>query len=271
MTRGYTTQDLVALPRLNAREADVLATQLLSAAKATEDAGSPLPPELSRPLGRLRPASVKLGEVLEPREGDTPVKKKADKLIDTCWKATQKWLDGWRILPGEDNLINRNKAESLFNICFSDGLAFTKFRYPIEWRESGGKLSAIERAGHRQTFTDLGGAVFLSTLEKAQAHYGEVLGITTPPPDVDPDAAIRPQLDALLEAMRDYVGKVGAYPDPELPGSQELSNRLLRPIVEWDPLKASTSGAATASPRAPEPAPEPAPGSGGTEEPPPGI
>ena len=255
MPKDYSSQDLVVLPRLSAQEADVLSTQLLTAATDVEkeEGGQPLPTELSRPRTRLQTADEALQAVLGPKEEESQEKKEADQFVDTSWKAMHRWLDGWRTLPGADN-VNRAKAEKLFKLCFDEGLAFTNFRYLIEWQESGTRLTAINKEDIRKTFTDLGGLVFLTTLETAHARYGNVLGITSPLPETD--LAIRPQLDALIKALRDYVGKVGTYPDPDVPGSKELSARLLRPLVEWDLAKAaktSASGTAVAPPSPPTP------------------
>ncbi|WP_437627217.1 hypothetical protein [Sorangium sp. So ce1151] len=93
MARSFTSQDLVALPRLNAAEAVVLATELITVAEARERQVKPkkLPDAIGRSRGRLAAAVAALEALTRPQGGDpveTKTKPKADRIIDNAWSAT---------------------------------------------------------------------------------------------------------------------------------------------------------------------------------------
>lgn len=228
MTRTYTPIDLVSLPRCSSLEAHVLVTELRTAGRDVE-----LPQSIARSYERLGPVADALGESLMPQIAPPKVKRKADAATDNAWSATFDWLKGWCKLPGK-HAPELERAKQLFELCFYEGLKFTMLEYKIEWQESQSRLAAVEREGHRETFALLGGAGFLANIEEAHAYYGEVLGITAPKTDPESLKVFRARRDAVLGAMREYVTKVVAHVEPDDPASQELCNRLLRPLVEWE-------------------------------------
>ncbi len=235
MARSFTAQDTISLPRLGATEAAVLMKQLITGAEAkdTELKGK-LPASIRRTLGRLAVAHTALDEATLPQvdETDTEAKRKADRVVDRAWSATFRWLGGWCKLPASRN---PHLAESLalFQLAFPDALSFTKLKYRIQWKESQARLDAIKRDGHDKTFKQLGGEVFLQHLRETQEAYGKALHITAPLPDQPSSPEVRPLLDAGLVALRDFVMKVGAHADPDVEGSEALSEALLRPLSEW--------------------------------------
>lgn len=235
MARSYTAQNLITLPRLSAAEASVLLTQLLAAASAEAKAakGKELPPPIERSRTRLTYAHVALDEVVAPQvAGDTKAKRKADRWIDAAWSAGFDWLSGWCKLPPEKN-PHLEQAKALRDLVFADALAFTKLPYRIEWQESKVRLDAIAREGHEKTFKQLGGAAFLANLTEAQEGYGIALGITVPA-TVEATREVRVRLLAALDAVRDYVNRVAAHAEPDVPGSEELAEALLLPLSVWE-------------------------------------
>jgi hypothetical protein len=215
-----------------------MATELLTEAKGVESPpegeGEPiaLPEKIARSRQRMEHADAELIEVLRPEVAPAKVKKEADRVIDNAWSAFYNWLSGWCKLPISRNPL-RERCDHLFAICFFEGLIFTLRAYKIEWQDSDNRIKSIDKEGHRQTISDLGGDPFIAEIDDAHAFYGKVLGITAPrsPAEV---ATLGSKRDALLAAIRDYVTRVTAHAEPDDPGSQELVDRLLRPLVEWE-------------------------------------
>jgi hypothetical protein len=236
MSRSYTSQNLIQLPILSAAEAAVLVTQILTAAAAAAAKAAKnkeLPPPIERSRARLTVANVALNEVVAPQiAGDTQVKRKADRLIDAAWSAGFDWLSGWCKLPVEKN-PHLAESKALMALVFPEGLGFTKLPYRVEWQESKVRLDAIAREGHEKTFKQLGGAAFLANIIEAQAGYGVALHITVPAP-AEATAEVRVRLLAVLAAVRDYVNRVAAHAEPDVPGSEELAEALLLPLSVWE-------------------------------------
>jgi hypothetical protein len=140
-------------------------------------------------------------------------------------------------------------------LVFPDALAFTKLPYRIEWQQSKLRLDAIEREGHEKTFKQLSGSAFLANITEAQEAYGIALGITVPA-TAEATSEIGIRLVAILAAVRDYVSRVTAYAEPDVPGSEELAEALLLPLHVWE---TTHRAAAPAAPAEAAPAAVPAP------------
>ncbi|WP_437664460.1 hypothetical protein [Sorangium sp. So ce1182] len=263
MARSFTSQDLVALPRLNAAEAVVLATELITVAEARERQLKPkkLPDAIGRSRGRLAAAVAALEALTRPRGGDpveTKTKPKADRVIDNAWSATFDWLSGWCKLPPERS-PGLDEANELFKLLYPDGLSFTRLPYKLEWKESKARLDAIRGARHERTFKKLGGESFLAHLEEAHEAYGRALHITAPKPESAPAGDVRGAFLATLAALRDYATRVAAHADPDVPGSEEVSAALLAPLAAWESRPAGSSNGAGGTPETPAAPPAEAP------------
>ncbi|WP_437731258.1 hypothetical protein [Sorangium sp. So ce1335] len=267
MARSFTSQDLVALPRLNAAEAVVLATELITVADAREKQLKPkrLPEAIGRSKGRLAAAVATLEALTRPQGGDpveTRTKPKADRIVDNAYSAAHDWLAGWCKLPPERNPC-LEEAKDLFKLLFPDGLSFTKLPYKLEWKESKARLDAIRSARHERTFKKLGGEAFLAHLEEAHEAYGRALHITAPRPESAPTGDVRAAFLATLAALRDYATRVAAHADPDVPGSEAVSAALLAPLAAWESRPSGANGGASDVPEAPA-----APGAPSVEAPP---
>jgi len=230
MGRSLGIQDIIQLPRLSAIEAAVLGTQLLSVA-AEEEKKKALPDSIERSHKRLTAAHAALNERLLPTEQDTQGRRKADRTVDNAWAATFNWLYGWCRLPADVNPFHA-ESHGLSTLVFADALSFTKLPYRIQWFESQRRLDAIATNGHEATFVKLGGGVFLDHIRNAHAAYGDALGITKPEPETSPE--VREKRNDMLAALRDYAARVAAYAEPDVPGSDALSEALLGPLVAWE-------------------------------------
>jgi hypothetical protein len=256
MPRSYTAQSFIQLPRLSASEASVLITRLLAAATAEAKAlkGNTLPPAIERSRQRLTVAHTALDEVIAPQAiADTTAKRKADRWIDSAWSAGFDWLSGWCKLPPEKN-PHLDEARALMALVYPEALAFTKLPYRVEWQQSKLRLDAIARDGHEKTFKHLGGAAFLANIIEAQEGYGIALGITVPAV-VEGASEVGARLLATLDAVRDYVSRVAAHAEPDVPGSEELAEALLLPLSVWETTHRAATAAAAGEAAAPaEPA-----------------
>jgi hypothetical protein len=260
MTRSFTSRDIIQLPRLSAAEAAVLITEVITVAVAEKKAakGKELPPPIERSCKRLTAAHAALDSILQPQadaELDTQAKRRSDRVIDNAWSASFDWLSGWCKLPAEKN-PHLAEATSLFALVFPEALGFTKLPYKIEWQQSKSRLDAIEREGHEKTFKQLGGAVFLSHILEAHEAYGAALHITVPRPSSAPAPDVRTALDAACSALRDYVTRVAAHADPDVPGSEALTEALLKPLAAWESSHRAVTPPAEDGPPAPAPAGE---------------
>jgi hypothetical protein len=269
MARSFTAQDLIVLPRVSAREAVVLITELVTVADAeAEGAGKQkLPPAIGRSKGRLVAALAPLDVATRPPGGqaDTQAKRKADRAIDNAWSAFFDWLGGWCKLPPARN-PHIEKSQAIFEMAFSGALGFTKLPYKIEWRESQARIDSIAAAKLDPTIKKLGGEAFWEHILETQEGYGRALHITTPKPKDAPAAEVRALLDAALDALRDYVTRVSAHADPDVPGSDALSEALLRPLTTWESRSAATGGNEEDAPEEPTEASAEAPAAEPTKD-----
>ncbi|MEW5855599.1 MAG: hypothetical protein AB2A00_42890, partial [Myxococcota bacterium] len=102
MTRTYDAAELVTLPRLDVSTALSLATQVVAAAEEEARSG-PLPPSLTKPLGRLKAAHADLEKAAVrqtplPRE-DSERAREADRRLDSGWAGVHMIAQGHLRFP----------------------------------------------------------------------------------------------------------------------------------------------------------------------------
>jgi len=154
-------------------------------------------------------------------------------------------------------------ARELDDTLFPDGVRFTQLKYRDQWVESQTRIDLIVERGFEDHFRQLGGQPFLDILRAAHADYGMALGLTAP--DHDDSETLQERRVALLGALRLYVVQVSAHADPDVPETELLVERLLRPLAGWQPASAYGRGSSgDDSPEQPdEPAEPAAPGESG--------
>jgi hypothetical protein len=243
------------VPILSAPEAHTLGTSLLTAA-ATEAAKTKknvLPASIEPSRQRLSTSLDALDIAQTPAEAatDPQAQKHADDVVDNAWGAFNDWLLGWTRVPAE----NQDAATKLYDMLFTEGLAFLKAKYKTEYAESDARLRALT-PDHEALIETLGGTPILQHLRDAHAAYGVALGVTEVQP-TPTKTTIRAELDAVRAALRDYVAKVVAYEDPDIEGSAELVAALLAPLLAWHATK-KHKAAAPPDPTPPAPVPAPA-------------
>ena len=234
--RDISIESLVRLPRMNAHETVTLGEQLVTAAQAELDAmvlvGQTIPVAINRPLLRMQTALVLLKqEILPQQEGNPKAAKAANRVLDGAWRVFFDWMGAMARAP-VSAIPEAPKMAELKRSVFKDGLEFTTFTFKEEWSHSDARLRAMSDFGYESVIDDLGGTPLLHHVKEAQSAFGKVLGIETPLAKVE-SPEIRSNLDTLVSAMKTYVVKVVAHPDPDVAGSQALCDALLYPLVHW--------------------------------------
>ena len=110
--------------------------------------------------------------------------------------------------------------------------SFINLTFREEWTQSETRLNALDEGEFEPVVAKNGGAPLLANLRSAHARYGEVLGITSPVASEE-GPEVREHFLKVIAAIKDYVVKAVAHADPEVPGSEALSESLIRPVVNW--------------------------------------
>ena len=234
MSRQYSAQDVIGLPRMKAPAALGLGEALLAAA---EQHGAPK--SAQRALERLVDAQKTLSAVLvddSPQRVSNPEAVKTDRAVDNAWAALHLWLSGWaRLEVGTEN----TEATGALTAIFPDGLAFTQRPYAEAWGESEVRLQRITR-DWQDLLGSLGGAAFLKSLRAAHRAYGEALKITAVADAPPAPPQRRAALDEFLAALRGYVLKVAAHAEGEDETVQAHVAQLLLPLSRARGTEAET-------------------------------
>ncbi len=231
MSRTYTADSLVALPRMSALSAARLIQELLGAAKAEKK----LPAAIAVDQQDLDDAYTALHAELAKRitaEGDMPpVVRAADLVEDNIFGAIHGLLSAWARLPVDKYPLAAEAARAKQTL-FPDGLSFITIRPEDEWQEAELRIHLIADKGFDALLIKLGGEPFLLELASAHKAYGEALGITTPKAQAE-SPALREAKGAAVEVLRDYVLRVSAHVRKKDPTTGELAARLLAPLTNW--------------------------------------
>jgi hypothetical protein len=239
MTRALESTSVIALPRLDANQATVLAQQFEAA--ALDENGQPrvLPEAVQEALGDVKADRGALQDVLgsEPLPSDV---RAIDKLEDNAIAALILILAGWSRVRGQLGL-GSVAAEVGAHLGVEDGLAFINVRPRDEYGIVDTKLKTITREKLEDKLADLGLAPLLAHLNEVHTQYGKALGMAHSVP-AEERAAVRTRLDTLTDSLRHYVAAVLGSVQRKKPATKELADALLRPLATWqdDPAKKAT-------------------------------
>lgn len=268
MTRYSSVDELVILPRMSAADGIALGTALEAAALAVMGGPTPqpLPTTIAPKFQRMVAARDGLAAAARgrmPSDDETPQSKAADQVLDSMWSGTRDLCNAYRKLPRNERTAPLiESAEILWQAFFSaDGLEFTKIKYRLQWVESKHRLDTVADKSLATHFNRLGAGIFLTELQAAQAAYGQALGLTEASPEED-TGAVRSALTALQAGVKRYIAAAHGYADPDIPGSQELIEKLLAPLNTWKSSSATSAAddePESEDPTTPDiPVPEPA-------------
>jgi len=234
MSRTYSTETLIILPRLSGGTANVLITRLITAAKEAAVGGQPLPDNVCHALERLTTTNQTLSSALQPvtTTPDNAAGQEADNALDRAWGNLHRILSAWANSDPADN-PDPVGTDRLMCLFFSDGLTFLKLRYDLQWQASQGRLDAFAAdPANTATAGALGLQTFVSRVQQAQADYGLALGITQVL-ESEETAKVRTALTPALGALRSYVLQVVAYADSSAAGTLQQTDALLEPLTSW--------------------------------------
>ncbi len=121
------------------------------------------------------------------------------------------------------------------------------------WVKGADTLDHVKSEGVEALFSSLGGARVLANLTRTHAEIGASLGITVAVSSSTPASiSVRDALAAARSVMSEYVIKVHAMIDPEVPGSEAVASSLLAPFGELSkrarPVKKATKTAPVTPP-----------------------
>ena len=245
MTRTLESTSVIALPRLDANQAVVLAQQIEAATLDENGNARALPEAVTEALGDVTSDRSTLQDVLGP-EAPTGEVRALDKLEDNAIAALILILAGWSRVRGQFELGDV-AAELGAHLGVEEGLGFINMRPRDEYGVVDTKLKTITREKLEPKLTQIGLAPLLVHLREVHEQYGKALGMVHSVP-VEERPAVRPRLDALTDSLRHYVAAVLGSVQRKKPATKELADALLRPLTTWQttPVKkaAKESGAA---------------------------
>jgi hypothetical protein len=235
MARTFDPIDLIALPRLDANLACVLAQSLQAATRDENNKARKLPEAAKAALEDVEADRAALQEVLGGTPGTDSEVREVDRLEDAAIGAIHDLCEAWTRLAGQipEGDVGQDLGRRLFG---NQGLSFVNLQPRSEWGVVETKLQLIEREGLEAQIAELGGAAMLAHLRKVHIRYGEVTGATKP--IVSPESPqVREKLDALLESLRHYVAAIAGSVQRRKPETKELADALLAPLSKWEAPK----------------------------------
>lgn len=257
-TRSFTAVDLVGLPTLDAPS--------LVALSQTLDAAAPLKDEHKKPFRSTLPELVQdaltdaadargaLQTEIDKEPPASPTVRAADRREDTAMLALIELLGAWARLAGE--LPEGDAAAATFERVFGKGsTAFINFPVKKEWAVVDGKLKLIDGEQLDGALEKLGAGPMLAHLKAVHVAYGKAIGVTKAAAAKE-SPQLRAKMDELAEATRTYVVRVVGLRDRKKPETSALVDRLLQPLVAWQPAPAAKA-AAQPAPNGPAEPPKP--------------
>ncbi|MGI5864465.1 MAG: hypothetical protein ACOX6T_20780 [Myxococcales bacterium] len=243
MSRNYSSDAIIDLPRMSSHHALTLGSQVLNAIPAEQ-----IPTLVQRPYYRVRDHWENLRKCVMSSNAPaaTPASRNADSEFDQAWCALDEFLSSWSRLPS--SCPQADKARALRAALYPDGRLFTKADYRTEWAEGEWRLAKLSEEANAALIAEIGGQPFVTRLRAAHQNLGEVLGMQKERPE------LRESLESFCGALRSYIMHVAVYAESEEPGAEELAEKLLAPVVTWKNKQARPR---TDDGDAPEPQPEP--------------
>lgn len=260
MAREFTAAALVTLPKLDARDAYVLATALVRAhddwaAGAPADQRKALKGTLGKAFARMKERNEALMEAGKARlAAATPDEgvRAADRAEDNAWVALHDLLWAWLRLP--ETFPNVAVARELLQVLFKgeEKVGFITVDVMRELAEAEARLQLVADLDLEPRLAALGGADFLTHLRAVHARYADVVHRA-----LQASGAEQPRIDGafgdLLAAVRVYALKVAALADPDEPETDAVVDALLQPLAAWEKTRAPGDDAK--APPAPAPTP----------------
>lgn len=238
MQRQFTASDLVALPRLKARELLAIARALVLHARKVGGMADHVAEALRDVEAQTAPLATELGPP-EPRSGVTY--KDADRAEVNAMGALVDFVTAWTRLP-EDEFPSQVAVgrECLDVLLEGAGLEFLTYKPLVKHSEVQRRLDNLDAHKLDDALRDLGGEAFLKHMMKAHKAYGAVSGATAKPAEAD-SPAVRAKAAELADAVKTYVVRAVGTVDRKRPETRDHVDSLLHPLRSW---ATPTAGAA---------------------------
>lgn len=148
-----------------------------------------------------------------------------------AWNTVTGQLHVWRKAGVIDELPEASRA-SLVSV-FGESLSAPELSgsAAAAWIKGSDTLDRIKAAGVDALFTSLGGGRVLANLTRVHAEVGATFGVTVATPSTSV-ISVRDAIAAVRSVLGEYVIKVQAMIDPDVPGSEAVASSLLAPLVE---------------------------------------
>ncbi len=249
MSRDFTVNELIMLPRMKSRELLAIARALVQQARKAEGVEHSIR-DAVRDIDEQRKA---LTEVLNAPEKKPPVRlKAADNAECNAVSTLVDFAALWVRLPESDFPAQVATARACVDVFREDGtLEFLKLKSVVKHSEVQRRLEVLEERGLDTQIRALGGGAFLDHLQRVHEVYGAAVVATTGAGGEE-SPAIRARSAELAEAVKSFVVRVVATVDRRRPETQARANLLLAPLRTW-----TSSQSAAASTKGAEPQPVP--------------
>ncbi len=188
----------------------------------------------------------------------------ANAASDDAWRTFEAWLGAWARHADDGKAPRGADAAALYARVFPavDAMRFIGWRPRKQWVAMQGRMAVLDEPANRELLNGLGGARLHEHLRATHDAFGRAYGFTA----VQADGAaatvdVRSVFMAAKDALRQYVTRVAASADPDVPGSEALATWLLAPLHEMvaefaaAPTKRATPEADKRTPSQPPPPP----------------
>lgn len=262
MPRDLDIQSMIDLPSLTAAAGLALATALLTRIEAELERAKKakqkdlIPPSILEAREDLVAATDALSKGIGKGLGpaiDRGSLRAADRRIKSAWSAVNPWLASRARLQSVSEEKKAAQAR-LSKELLPTGLGWMRgATYQETWGETSKRLQRIPGAELVALFKLLGGEDYLAELQASYKAFGDDLGVTSVPTAPEPGdrpTTERALLDAVKEAIREYLARVATSVSKKHPETRELADRLSEPYRTWE-TKERIAAEAPQTPNAP--------------------
>jgi len=184
-------------PKMDSTSGVLLGMRLIKAAPKRRSA------RLNAALEGVRAATVSAQKVRQERSRRKPENLRPyDKKVDDGWGGLHGMLASLARFEGEEKAA---RAQGMLARLFRDGTSFLAASYEAEWLHGETLLGRIEDEKLETELTELTDTLALPYVRAAQEALGEALGVGDAGPERASTTALAEALDALAEAVSDYV------------------------------------------------------------------
>lgn len=204
---------------------------VLMATRLGKRAPKESPEGVRRALDRVRHASAKVHAEWKLRANarkPAPLRNTMAQFAG-AWNALHARLFAWTKLSSEEH-TESVEAQELLGAVFPSGLGFLVGDPGEQWLKSEHRVEALTSDVHKEALTRLAGAPFVAAVRTAHLNAGAALGMVGEVAQKTANTDLRPLLQELVQAIREYALQVIAAADLSKPAEVARVTHLLEPI-----------------------------------------